>query len=173
MIAIMKKLIILMSIVSIVLLCSCAGLQIVPQFTVSKPVVCLTQPEAYRVYQANEDKQCLRSFPIWFYMEFRHVTVKEDDTGKHCWMDFYSQIIDFKGNVIFENEYLDVKIYLQQICGTEDLNKVWTWYVISPAHPSLNMYAGEYTVKFKLRDCYADVTSETSVDFIIVDGRDI
>jgi len=105
-------------------------------------------------------------------MELQNITIKEDAMGKHHWTDRYVQILDFRNIVIFEQETLDVKIYLDPVDGTRP-QKIWTWYVILPAHPSLNMYGGEYTIRFKLRDHYSDVTSETSADFIIVDGRNI
>jgi len=165
----MKKLVFfIMSIVLIVLLCSCATFDIRGQFTQTKPIVCIAPPAGYGIYQENENKQCNLFYPIWFYWELKNITVKNGEYGKHYYVGFDIEILDIKDRVVFARGYDERMVLLQKHLYTDNPKETYFWYMINPAHPQLHLFPGDYTLRVRMKDLYSGEISETNVDFTII-----
>jgi len=167
-----KAILLLMSIVLIALLCSCATLQIASQFTLSEPVICLTMPEGYRWYEANVSRQCNQNFPFWIYLELHNITVRCDADGCHHFTNRLLEIVDSNGITVMSWPVPEYRRTIEP-SRNETSDQVYTWYWIFPAHSQSNLLCETYTAYIWIEDIYSGEADEVSVEFTIMDGRDI
>jgi len=163
----MKKLFVLLMIVtSMLLLFSCATLELerIPEkFAITKTILCTEYPGGYQKYIENTTKQQPKCKPMYIYFEFENLTTEIDENGEHIWLELSSRILDVKGTVVYQEPPITPKFYLQ-----ERADPRWICYRNYPQNPRLNLQPGDYTFQFVIVDMYTEKGDSAKLNFTII-----
>ena len=151
-------------IVTSMLLCSCATLQLAPkEFGIIKTVLCTEYPEGYQQYTENATRLQPQCKPMYVYFEFENLTVQSDENGEHIWLGLASRILDVKGNIVYQEPPIGHKFYLES-----NADPRWICYRNHPQQPRLNLQSGDYTFQFMIMDLYTEKGTGAELAFTIV-----
>ena len=162
----MKKPFVLLMIVTSMLLCSCATLELerIPEkFAITKTILCAAQPTGLQAYKANPTNQQKQCEIMYIYFEFENLTVQTDERGEHIWLGLASRLLDVKGNTIQEDPPIQRKFYLRN-----DGDGKWLSFHFYPMHPQLDLQLGDYSMEFMIADMYAEQGDKAILKFTII-----
>ena len=160
----MKKLFVLLMIVTLMLLCSCATLERVPEkFAITKVVLCTAHPAGLQAYKANPNNQQKQCEVMYVYFEFENLTVQTDEQGEHIWLGLAFRLLDVKGNAIQVPPPIQRKFYLEN-----DGDDKWLSFQLYPVHPQFDLQPGDYSIEFMIADMYAEQGDKAVLEFTII-----